>query len=233
MDFEGIGDSVLRSQGRENHPYPETATADVHGAIEFLKRELGATRFVVMGLCSGAHAAFHAGLDLDHDIAEVVLINPLTFHWEEGMTLDTNSYWYDLAAYRRSVRDAARWGKLLRGEVNVRRFFKVIMTHAVKTIGSAWSGACEAVLPWGGSRLVRDLNRLLARERLITLVVAEGDPGFDILLSGARRTVRRALRTGRMRKRIIPAADHTFSQERPRAEMIDAVRSLLAFRYGE
>jgi hypothetical protein len=38
-----------------------------------------------VGLCSGAHNTFHAGLTLtDEDIRELVMINPLTFYWQEG-----------------------------------------------------------------------------------------------------------------------------------------------------
>ena len=38
FDLEGLGDSVLREPGRENHPYPATAVADVVGGWEAIGR---------------------------------------------------------------------------------------------------------------------------------------------------------------------------------------------------
>lgn len=39
-------------------------------------------------------------------------------------------------------------------------------------------------------------------------------------MAGARLTATRALRNGRIRLRMIPDADHTFSQWKPRRELI-------------
>ncbi|HUR39650.1 MAG TPA: alpha/beta fold hydrolase, partial [Verrucomicrobiae bacterium] len=89
FDLEGIGDSVLRKPGRENHPYPEHAIADARAAMDFLRERYGYRRFIAMGLCSGAHTAFHTALALEDDsIEELVLINPFAFYWKEGMSLD-------------------------------------------------------------------------------------------------------------------------------------------------
>src|SRR5205814_78101 len=72
FDLESLGDSVLREPGRENYPYPRTATRDARAALEFLRQRFGYRRFIVLGLCSGAHTAFHAGLALqDGDVGEV------------------------------------------------------------------------------------------------------------------------------------------------------------------
>ncbi|MFL5579964.1 MAG: serine aminopeptidase domain-containing protein, partial [Gemmatimonadaceae bacterium] len=90
FDLEGIGDSVLRRPGRENHPYSPTAMRDVDAALAFLRREHGCTRFVVLGICSGAYNTFQAGLALDDPgIARLVMVNPWYFHWHEGLSLDT------------------------------------------------------------------------------------------------------------------------------------------------
>ena len=58
------------------------------------------------------------------------------------------------------------------------------------------------------------------------MMIAEGDPGRDILMAGARHTATRALREGRLRLEIIPGGDHTFSQWKPRREL---TRRLSAF----
>ncbi len=78
----------------------------------------------------------------------------------------------------------------------------------------------EAFVPERGPRLARDLRKLFAMRRRFTLFVSEGDPGRDILLAGARLTAKRALRDGRIRLHMIPDADHTFSQWKPRRDVI-------------
>jgi alpha-beta hydrolase superfamily lysophospholipase len=210
FDLEGIGDSVLRTPGRENHPYPDTATADARAALDHLRQRFGYTRFIALGLCSGAHTSFHAGLQLENDgIAELILINPLTFYWKEGMSLETTRRFEDAAAYKRSMRDPGRWLKLLRGDVNMKRLAEVVLDQAKAKLRVHED-----------ARLSRDLEKL-AMDRPLAFFIAEGDPGREILMAGARRTARRALRSGKMRLEMIPGADHTFSQFKPRRDLLD------------
>lgn len=222
FDLEGIGDSVLRTAGRENHPYPDTAVGDARAAIEFLTREFGCTSFVAMGLCSGAHTAFHAGLALEAEqLRELVLINPLTFYWAEGMSLETTRNFEDAAAYRRSMRDPARWRKLLRGGVNVRRLAEVLVAQAKTALRTRVETLGEMLGAGGGSRLSRDLRKLLGMRRPVAFFIAEGDPGRDILMAGARRTATRGLKSGALSMEMIAGADHTFSQSAPRRRLVE------------
>jgi alpha-beta hydrolase superfamily lysophospholipase len=224
FDLESLGDSVNRRPARENYPYPHSATADGRAALEFLRERFGYGRFVALGLCSGAHTVFHLGLEADDfPLEEIVMINPMQFYWVEGMSLDTSRKFEDMVQYRRSVRDPRRWLKLARGDVNVRRLVEVVASQS-RTCARAWADAlAEAVFPRAAPRLSRDLRRLFAMERRLALFVSEGDPGRDILMAGARLTASRALRDGRIRLRMIPGADHTFSQWTPRRDVIGRV----------
>jgi hypothetical protein len=221
FDLEGIGDSVLRAPGRENHPYPATAVADGAAAFDFLRKEFGYSRFIPVGLCSGAHNTFHAGLQLtDHGICELVMVNPLTFYWVEGMSLDDTRHFEDAIQYRKSMRDPGRWLKLLRGKVNVPRLVETLARLAKAKVRAHGDALRETFTPDAGPRLARDLRRLLAMKRPLSFFIAEGDPGREILLAGAKRTATRAMKSGEIAIEMIPDADHTFSQLRPRLEMI-------------
>lgn len=222
FDLESLGDSVNRDPAaRENYPYPHTATADGKAAIEFLQHRFGYGRFIALGLCSGAHTVFHLGLELpDAPIEELVMINPMQFYWVEGMSLDTSRRFEDMVQYRKSMRDPRRWLKLARGNVNFRRLAEVVVGQARTHVRAYWEAACELLRPEGGPRLSRDLKRLFAWKRRVTLFVSEGDPGVDVLLALARLTATRALRDGRIRLQTIAGADHTFSQWKPRREVI-------------
>jgi len=221
FDLESLGDSVNRRPARENYPYPRHAVADGRAAIDFLRRRHGYRRFVALGLCSGAHAAFHAGLELaDEPIEEIVMVNPMQFYWVEGMSLDTSRKFEDMVQYRRSMRDWRRWLKLARGDVDFGRLAEVLASQG-RTQARAWLDAfLEAFVPERAPRLSRDLRKLFAMGRRLTLFVSEGDPGRDILLAGAPLTAKRALRGGRIRLQIIAEADHTFSQWRARRDVI-------------
>jgi alpha-beta hydrolase superfamily lysophospholipase len=72
FDLSGIGDSKPRT---DSLPPLQAALADVREAIDSLSRERGATRFVLIGLCSGAnHSIISAATD--QRIAAVGLIDP-------------------------------------------------------------------------------------------------------------------------------------------------------------
>ena len=220
FDLEGLGDSVLRAPGRENHPYPPTATADAGAALEFLKSR-GYGRIIALGLCSGAHTTFHTGLQLaDYPIEELILINPLSFYWKEGNSLDTTRRFEDAAAYKRSMKDPSRWMKLLRGDVNMKRLLEVVVAEA------------RNKLKWREDpRLSSDLRKLCDEyNRPITFFIAEGDPGRDILMAGAPRTATRAMKKGAMRIEMIPGADHTFSQFKPRRDLLGRLNAHLSQR---
>jgi alpha-beta hydrolase superfamily lysophospholipase len=221
FDHEGIGDSIPRGATRENHPYPASAIEDVRAAIDCLRHRFGYDRFVAMGLCSGAHTAFHAGLELgDAGIEQLVLINPLTFYWAEGDSIETARRFEDAAAYRKSMRDPGRWMKLLRGKVDLRRLAEVAASHLKTIVRSRWHALVEELNPAAGPRLSRDLRRLMEARRRVAFFISEGDPGRDILMAGARWTATRALARKRIHLETIPGADHTFSQCKPRRDLV-------------
>jgi alpha-beta hydrolase superfamily lysophospholipase len=231
MDLEGLGDSVLRVEGRENHPYPHTAVDDVRAALEFLRAQ-GYTRFVTLGLCSGAHTAFHAGLQLeDAAVEELILVNPWVFYWQEGMSLDTTQHFEDVAAYKKSMKDPSRWMRLLRGQTDLVRLLRVGAAHVKATVHARLKSLADTLGLGRDTPLTRDLKKLFS-ERRVAIFVADGDPGRDILMHDAKRTATRALKCGQLRMSVIPGADHTFSQSTPRRELVRRVVSHLAYSTG-
>lgn len=233
FDLAGIGDSVLKSPPiRENHPYPDTAKTDAQAAIGLLKRQFGYTRFIALGLCSGAHTAFHVGLTFEHEaIVGLILINPLTFYWVEGMSLATTRQFQDVSYYKQSVRNPSSWRKLLRGNVNVVNLARVALSYFSTSSRSYYHTFLETIRPDSGSQLSRDLKRLSKMNRTLLFIIAEGDPGRDILMANARRTVSTALKTNQMTLQMISGADHTFTHSRDRKELIDCLSTTLVRQY--
>jgi pimeloyl-ACP methyl ester carboxylesterase len=72
FDFAGIGDSEPRADSLS--PL-DSSLADLDEVLDWLERERGGSRVVLIGLCSGAdHAILHA--HTDHRVAALVLMDP-------------------------------------------------------------------------------------------------------------------------------------------------------------
>jgi len=114
-----------------------------------------------------------------------------------GATYDPASHHYqDVAAYERSMKDANRWKRLLRGEVDLRRVARIAATHAARKAKALAASLHERVSDNGGTRLSRDLRTLLATGRRITMFEAEGEPAGAALQTEAKRALRKAMRSG-------------------------------------
>ena len=233
FDLEGLGDSVLQGAGRENHPYPESAIRDVDSCLQYLKKQFGCSRFVLLGLCSGAHTAFHAGVELaEHDILDIISINPLTFHFVEGMSLETTQHFQDVFYYKNSARNIKSWIKLLRGKVNIAYIIGVAHSQLKIAIKSALQSLRERLFSAASTPLADDLKRLIRQNRPLSLFIAEHDPGYALLISGARYTATKAIKSGAIRLQLIPGADHTFSALAPRTILIERICMHLEGQFG-
>ncbi len=230
-DIEGIGDSVLRASGRENHPYPDGAMQDAETILTFLRDRFGAKQFILMGLCSGAYLSFTTAVaQHNHSIAELVLINPLTFNWMEGDSLDTDNF-RKVAYYRGSMRNSDSWKKLLRGQVNVLNIGKIVLSHLQTQLKSHINSLVERVYPKAGSALSNQLRSLFARQRRVSLFVSASDPGWDMVAASARQVAAQGIKRGDLVVHHIADADHTFSNEAARLRLVAGLRAHLQQRF--
>ena len=226
MDIGGVGDSDARERVADNHPYPDHAVEDIGVAVRLMK-ERGASRVVVAGLCSGAHASFHAGLKLE-GLAGILVINPIVFYWNPACALDVAA-WMNYAESRRyskSARDVTSWVRLVRGEVNVRYALRVGYRRAIEVASGALEsiGRRVGIAAKNGEDVGRDLARISARGVTTLLVFSEGDPGLDFVRRRYARDVRLLERNRKnFSLRVVEGADHTFT----RIEARDRLRQLL------
>jgi alpha-beta hydrolase superfamily lysophospholipase len=234
FDFPGLGDSVIDDADRENVPYPQDASRMVATVLDALSDWSGTERFVLMGLCSGAHTAFHAALDLDDvSIVESILINPLTYSYAPGLPLDAPAQ-----------PPAARWHRYLRSLGAVRQWQKLFraddgLSTRARDVGWIVRAKLEALAHWhdrsgtapARTELASNLDRLAHRNRNITLVFSEFDPGYDLLMADAAPTVRSLRKQGKLRLWFVKGANHTFDAEGPRAELIATISRSLRDRY--
>jgi alpha-beta hydrolase superfamily lysophospholipase len=217
FDLPGLGDSIIEDATTENDPY----VASTQDVIAEAMAAMRSSAFVVTGLCSGAHAAFHAAIELaEVPIVESVLINPLTFYYKRGMSLDQPLNRYgEWQWYMRSLRRRDRWAKLLRGKVRIRDIVRVAVDRLR-----------EAVARKRGD-LARDLDAIAASGRKLTFGFSRFDPGYDLLMANAGRAVKRLRARGALALWRIDDADHTFEVKHSRDVMIASLVQHLSKRY--
>ncbi len=226
VDLPGLGETPEQPGTEENLPYMPEPMAALRQAVEDL--ELSSRPLILLGLCSGAYHAFLGAIELrDAKIEEALLINPLTFYWQQGMTLeDAPSVGYgEWNWYQQSARDPERWKRLLTGKINplpilrsiLGRFHTRLRTQARRVVERFERSPEDRISP----SLRNSLLKIERRGLRLTLVFADTDPGLSILRDQAGSTLQAMLKRGSVCMKLISRADHTFSRMRPRTELLD------------
>ncbi|MDB5335342.1 MAG: hypothetical protein JWN70_961 [Planctomycetaceae bacterium] len=243
MDINGLGDSVTTDPSQENVTYPSTAFRDVDIAMEMLQRDYGMQKCVLMGLCSGAYTSFQSAASITNPaLVESVLINPLTFFWKDGMTLDSAPVGELVAQhyYLSSALEPKKWLKLLRGQT------KIGITGAVKLLvqrlrptGSRAENHVESVsLPARIAShplqddLPADLASIDQARRTLAMFFAVSDPGYSILMHKAKNQANALRQAGKLQMSFIKDADHTFSRRSARKALLESMQEYLRERFA-
>ena len=236
LDLRNLGDSARGSPAEENHPYPVTAIDDVEAALRWLTELRGFSTLVVGGLCSGAHTAFHVGASVDGpSLQAAMLLNPLTFFWTPGMSLEIPSELRtvrDAKYYAQAMRNPSKWLKMVKGQADLGYIIKLLFQRAAHLVSRTWSETLELVGMRSSGRLASDLGRYELRGRAIDFFFSRDDPGFELLNSGARWVAKRLRRRGLSTVRLIENADHTFSRKAWRDDLIDQIVDQASRRFG-
>lgn len=235
MDIGGVGDSDARFGAVDNHPYPGHAVEDISSAVRWMKDRAQVSRVIVAGLCSGAHASFHAGLTVD-GLAGIMVINPIVFYWNPACALDVSAWmnYTESRRYSQAAREVASWVKLVRGQVNVRHAVRVAYRRLRELSGAKATSLWQRL---GGNgkdsqNVAADLARITARGVDVLLVFSEGDPGLDFVKRRYARSLRLLEhRSSSFALRVIPDADHTFTRRAARRRLAGLLSSHLASRH--
>jgi alpha-beta hydrolase superfamily lysophospholipase len=211
MDIAGIGDSIPRDGEPENVVYSQHAVPAIGEAIQYLRREWGASEVSAVGLCSGAYHAFKAAV-ARLPLAAVILINPLTFFWKEGMSLKYSEHRIaaDMARYRSSTLRLSSWMKLLSGRVDLPELAQVLARRAdavarkqIRAIARLLRIQLRDDLP---TELLSAVNKTD-----LQFVFAANDPGVELLRDQGGGTAQRLRVRNRIGVELLEGADHTFT----------------------
>ncbi|MEZ4368910.1 MAG: hypothetical protein R2939_21915, partial [Kofleriaceae bacterium] len=166
------------------------------------------------------------------------LINPQTFHWKDGDSLDVagRATFRQTRYYQKRLGQADAWRKLLRGDVPVRRIAEVFARRArdvAETRGRAIAlrlgrGSPEAV------ELGRGLRALAGQRVPLVFVFSADDPGRDYLegLLGPNLAYLGGADERDVGWRIVDGPDHTFTPLWAQALLERLLTDELATRWG-
>jgi pimeloyl-ACP methyl ester carboxylesterase len=213
LDISSIGDSAAESGTAENRLYSKHAVGDVRAAIAELVRQGVAEHFVLVGLCSGAYAAFHAAL-ADPRVSGLLLVNPQTFEYKDGDSLEVQrrKNFSEARYYQRSLFRASSWAKALRGNVNFSYIAGVLATRARAVAKSRWELLRQSLVagPVANS-LYRQLRDLCDRGCRVSCIYSEDDPGLEHFREAVIPHERALLRHPGFSLDVIAGPDHTFT----------------------
>ncbi len=225
FDLSNLGDSVLGKPANENAPYSEHAMKDIALMIEYAKKQYGFSQFIISGLCSGAHNAFHSSLDLpsSYNIKETIIINPLRFYSDNFANKKrTPNYQIerDAQQYSESLFSLEKWKKLFSGKVDLIYLLDFIFKKIKKMTISNLRALAEQLNLYNGSRLTKDLKKYVDKNTKISFFIASKDPGKQLLMSESKIIVNSMLKSKQLKLYEVPDADHTFSSLNCRKEFV-------------
>jgi alpha-beta hydrolase superfamily lysophospholipase len=228
LDLSGVGESPPRAGENENTAYARGAHEDVAQAIRYVAARFGTANIHLVGLCSGAYHGLKAavrGLPL----RSVVVVNPLTFFWKEGMSLDYADFQVTSEAlrYRKTALQLSAWFKLLRGGVDVRAAVTVFTRRLDAIIMHTAREAARTLRIPLRDDLASELRRVAKHNIDMLFVFSSSDPGLSMLHEQGGSSVRRLSRRHALRIAVVEGADHTFTAQWNRDKLTAVLMSHL------
>ena len=238
IDMAGIGDSIVTDESKENIEYIKNSSEYIYAAISGLNSNYKDYKYILMGICSGAYFSFHAAIELEEiNVVECVLINPLTFYWDhENNQVPFSGNNFTLWSwYCKAITRPISWIRLVKGRIDVLAFFLALFARLKILLKLKAKHMYQRAMGLKKDRPAKDLDwdlvHLAHNNTPILFVLARSDPGYDILMTTAGKTVKKLMKEKSIQVEFIENADHTFSRYQPRSDVIETVVEDLSSRY--
>lgn len=210
MDVSGIGESLSPAEGMPANPHAPWLLEDATCASTALFSHTRADRLWVIGLCSGAYAAYQLARS-DSRVAGAILINPADLRLSLGSSLPSHAQQVqDAKRYFASIYSVSTWMKLFQGRLHMLDFVAFLNARAWASLMKFRDRVISrfARIPVG---LAEELHVLLKRGSRISIVLSDGDIGQQVLQEQIGDDMD-ALRKQGLNQVVFQNADHTFNQ---------------------
>ncbi len=229
FDLTGVGDSLLLPGESPTHAYGTESVPEVREVMDALEQSTGARRFVLVGLCSGAYLAYH-GAVVDLRVTGVVAVNPQTFTWKEGDSLDVRQRETlgSMRYYRRALLRLETWRRAIRGELQLRHLSQVLVARGWRRLRERAAGGLRREEPEVG----RHLRDLVQRGTDVYFLFGADDEGVDALAREAGPVLRQLSRAPSFEVDVVEGPSHTFEQLWAQELLTERVVERLSRRLG-
>lgn len=245
LDVPGMGDSARDVASARGQIYSASSVQHVHETISYLETRLDAEHFVLIGLCSGAYMAYQVA---SHNprVATQILINPQTFDWKEGDSLEvlTRANFKPTHVYLTGLNDVDVWKRLLQRQINVGGIAETLWKRLMTRCGVTLKSLLSLLLRQKSFETpVRQTFRKIADRGTDTLFIfATEDVGIEVTAQNLgtnpqklfrRKNAWKNLGMKNLRIAMVAEADHTFTQKAARETMLSLIVQHLDQRYPD
>ena len=219
--------------------YALHSVADVLAALRFLRTQHQVEKFVLVGVCSGAYLSFHAAMT-EEDVASIVLVNPQTFTWREGDSLELKRRTgiRSMRFYRSRLLDASTWKRLVTGQVNLGVILFGMAAIVRKRLALRLAGLRSALVAGSTPAMPRSTDirgifrGFLQRGVEVFLVFSANDGGLDEVETHLGPNAARLRKHEHFKFQIVDGADHTFTPLWAQRRLSDLLAQHVMRLYG-
>ncbi len=198
FDFSGVGDSGTRE---DLLPLGTWMVDEVQQAMTYLSEQYGVREFVLMGICSGADAAFQAAC-ADTRVIGCVSIDGYA-HSSTGFLIHS---------YAKQLKRIRSWGKLLTGQSGVWDMFRRNLASQMSR-GSYEQEHTED--KWEApsvEKIIGEARALLKRDVALFFIYSSGSPAYYNYLKSFQSRFNEMRSEGLpMQAEFVDGADHGFT----------------------
>jgi alpha-beta hydrolase superfamily lysophospholipase len=220
FDHSGIGDSETRD---DHLDFNQSSVAETIAAMDWLAAERQCRSFVLLGLCSGTLTAFKTAL-ADRRVTGLILltallVDPATV--PEDVIATASERRIARSYLVEKVGSGRAWRKALAGKADYRRIWRAVRRLARGRAQPA------PVVP-GSEALVGEVQQLVERGVAMRFIYADPTTVLEWFRMTIAPQLPRLRGRGRIDVTILKHADHTFTERRHQAQIVDLVSEWLA-----
>ena len=212
FDFSGLGDSPTRT---DTTSIDDAIALDMDEAMAFLKEAYSAERFLILGLCSGGREAFRAAYR-EPRVCGVALIDP--YHYR--------TWYYYVKHFATRLFRASSWRTALSlGLLAIKGGSRATREGPRPAPDLAICGLPEYP---AHAQMQDALDKVLARGTELLFIHTGGMHDYYSYRHQLRDAFPKQFAHERLRYEYLPGANHTFSSEDARCELIRCLSSWLS-----
>lgn len=195
VDFHHVGESDGDQLASISSLHGDDLVKQLSLVMKSMESQLNCKRFIAIGLCSGAFAAFQSIIE-NPAIRGAILLNPRLFFWDP--TIEPRRLAKRVGT---GLTDASYWRRLARGEIQAARIKQV--AHGALTRLRSGGSIIKPGQQIPAAALARAWSQVERFGSRVTLVFADGEPLFEEManenqLPPANHPLIRCIRVGKV-----------------------------------